>query len=307
MIRTLWVYAVGIWYTLVGGVHMILATTFSFRNARCTCDRRPRQWATRILKAARCPVTVRGSEHVDPDAPQIVISNHESWFDVFVLTAHLPGRLRFVAKKELERIPVFGKAFVACGHVTVDRGDRGSAIDSLDRAARQIRSDNSSIVVFPEGTRSPTGDLRRFKKGAFVLAIQAGVPIVPAAVVGTRAVMAKGSWVVRPGPIEIRIGRPIPVDELTHEDRDALLKLAYTQVAALRGGTGPVTLGPGAGSPRPPSAGGDTDSETDSEGAEATTNGPATSGRSSRAHHRRKNPADGVSTAANGGSNGRSP
>lgn len=244
MIRTIWVFAVGIWYTVLYGMQMIVATTLRLKRAQCICDSRPRRWAVKILKAARCSVVVTGAEHVDPDAPQIVVSNHESWFDVFALTAHLPGRLRFVAKKELERIPIFGTAFVACGHVTVDRGDRGSAIESLERAASQINADSSSIIVFPEGTRSPTGALRSFKKGAFVLAIQARVPVVPTAVVGTRDVMAKGGWLVRPGRIEVRIGEPIRVDDLEHADRDALLARAYREVAALRGGSGPVSLGP---------------------------------------------------------------
>ncbi len=242
MIRTLWVFVVGIWYTAIYGSQMILATTFRFKRAQCICDQRPRQWAQKILRAARCPVRLVGVEGVDPDAPQILVSNHESWFDVFALHASLPGRLRFVAKKELEKIPIFGTAFVACGHVTVDRGDRGSAIESLARAATKINSDSSSIVVFPEGTRSPTGDLRRFKKGAFVLAIQAQVPIVPVAVIGTRDIMPKGAWTVKPGPIEIRIGEPIPVEEMAHQDRDQLLNRAYEHVADLRGGSGPVSL-----------------------------------------------------------------
>ena len=129
------------------------------------------------------------------------------------------------------------------------RGDRGSAIESLDRAAKQINADSSSIVVFPEGTRSPTGELRRFKKGAFVLAIQAEVPIVPVAVVGTRAIMPKGRFRVRPGPIEIRIGAPMEVKGLEHSDRDALLGRAYDHVAALRGGSGPASLGTPSGTP----------------------------------------------------------
>ena len=244
MIRTIWVFAVGILSTAVYGTHMIVATTLRLKGAKCVCDEGPRKWALRILRAARCSVEVIGGEHVDPDAPQIVISNHESWFDVFALTAYLPGRLRFVAKKELEKIPIFGAAFVACGNVTVDRGDRGSAIESLERAANKINSDNSSIVLFPEGTRSPTGHLRRFKKGAFVLAIQGKVPVLPTAVVGTRDILAKGSWRVKPGPIEIRIGPPIAVTDLGHADRDGLLARAYNEVAALRGGAGPTSLGP---------------------------------------------------------------
>jgi len=212
---------------------MIVATLFSFKNARCVCDQGPVRWAERILRASRCPVTVRGSEHLDMENPQIVVANHTSWFDVFVLVGRLPGNCRFVAKKELGRIPVFGRAIRMCGHVMVDRGDRGAAIESLERASHQIRSDSSSIVMFPEGTRSPTGTLQRFKKGAFVLAIQSGVPIVPLAILGTWDIMPKGSWRIRPGPIEIRIGKPIPVEGLAHDDRDALLRQARAAVEGL--------------------------------------------------------------------------
>lgn len=241
MIRTLWVFTVGVTWTVLYGTHMIVATRFGFRNALCICDHHPREWARKILRAARCPVELTGTEHLDVDAPQILVSNHESWFDVFTLAAFLPGRSRFVAKKELSSVPIFGRAFQACGHVSVDRGDRGAAVESLDRAARQIRSDSSSIVMFPEGTRTRTGELQRFKKGAFVLAIQAGVPVVPVAIVGSRAIMPKGAWTIKPGKIEVRIGAPIDVEGLGHGDRDLLLRRAFEAVAELRGGIAPPT------------------------------------------------------------------
>jgi 1-acyl-sn-glycerol-3-phosphate acyltransferase len=231
-----WLFTLGAFWTVVYGTHMIAASVFKFRNARCICDHHPRYWALKILKASTCPVTLTGQEHIDPDAPQILVANHESWFDVFVLAAHIPGRYRFVAKKELEKIPIFGPAIMMCGHITVDRGDRSAAIESLEQAAQQIRSDNSTIVLFPEGTRTRTGDLQKFKKGAFVLAIQARVPIVPVAIRGTRAIMPKGAWRIRPGPIDITIGEPIPVEGLVHDDRDVLRQQAYAAVATLRGG-----------------------------------------------------------------------
>lgn len=241
MIRTLWTFTVGVTWTILYGVHMIIATRFGFRNARCICDHHPRDWAQKILRAARCPVEMTGTEHLDVDSPQILVSNHESWFDVFTLAAYLPGRYRFVAKKELSSVPIFGRAFEACGHVSVDRGDRGAAVESLDLAARQISSDSSSIVMFPEGTRTRTGELQRFKKGAFVLAIQAGVPIVPVAIVGSRAIMPKGAWTIKPGKIDVRIGAPIVVEGLDHSDRDGLLRRAFDAVAELRGGVAPPT------------------------------------------------------------------
>jgi 1-acyl-sn-glycerol-3-phosphate acyltransferase len=160
---------------------------------------------------------------------------------VFAVVSKVPARLRFVAKQELASIPIFGRAWRACGHVSVDRSDRAAAIESLEAASRRIRDGGLSIVMFPEGTRSPTGELQRFKKGAFVLAIKAGVPVVPVAVIGSRPIMPKGSYRIRKGEIHIRVGEPIPVDGLSHEDRDSLTIRARESVAALRGGEGPTS------------------------------------------------------------------
>jgi 1-acyl-sn-glycerol-3-phosphate acyltransferase len=149
------------------------------------------------------------------------------------MAAHLPVRYRFVAKKELQRIPVFGRAWTRCGHVSVDRGDREAAVGSLDRAWKEVRDENLTMVLFPEGTRSPDGELRPFKKGAFVLAIQARAPVVPVGITGSRKIMAKGASVIRPGTVRIRVGRPIPTEGLSILDRDRLLERCWTAVLAL--------------------------------------------------------------------------
>ncbi|HZD05534.1 MAG TPA: lysophospholipid acyltransferase family protein, partial [Longimicrobiales bacterium] len=166
--------------------------------------------------------------------------------------ASLPVDYRFVAKKELARIPIFGAAWQACGHIAIDRQDRGAAVESLGEARRQVGDASPTIVMFPEGTRSPDGALHAFKKGAFVLAIQAGVPVVPTAIIGSRAIMEKGSLKVRSGTIRVRIGEAIPVDGLTHRDRNELTSEAREAVARLRGGTG--TLDHGGKDPDPGSS-----------------------------------------------------
>lgn len=201
----------------------------------CKCESLTRTWARKLLKAAGATVEVKGLEHFDPDAPHIIIANHQSWFDVFAMAGYLPTRFRFVAKAELSKIPIFGPAWVACGHVSIDRKDRARAFESIAEAGRRVKDENLNIVLFPEGTRSADGRLQPFKKGAFVLAIQSGVPVVPLAVMGSREVMPKGKWRLRPGHIELRLGTPIPVEGLELDDRNQLMQTAWDAVRSLQG------------------------------------------------------------------------
>lgn len=198
------------------------------------CDECPRKWALAILRWTGTRVEVENPGRIVPGRPQIVVVNHVSWFDVLAVAGHLPGRHRFVAKKELANVPVFGQSWRACGHISIDRDNRGSAIRSLERARQELDEGAPTVVLFPEGTRSASGELKPFKKGAFMLALQTGVEIVPVAVLGTREILPKGSLLVRTGrTIRLRIGEPIPVTGLTMEDRDALAARARTSVADL--------------------------------------------------------------------------
>lgn len=202
----------------------------------CRCNELPRKWARVILKAAGARVEVENSERIDPDRAQILVANHVSYFDVLALLGCMPGRYRFVAKKELADVPIFGPAWRACGHISIDRQNVDSAIRSLELARRRLEEERPTVVMFPEGTRSPTGELRTFKKGAFVLAIQTGAEVVPAGLLGTREIMRKGSWRIRTGrTIRVRFGEPLSVKGLTMEDRDALTRRAHDAVAELLG------------------------------------------------------------------------
>ena len=238
-LRNLWVYAVSVVLTIFYAGRITLLSYVWPSRLEDYCDEAPRIWSKGILRVAGVDVEVEGAEHVDPERAQIVAANHASWFDVFALSAHFPGTYHYVAKQELARIPIFGRAWISCEHIAIDRADHSSAVASLDRAAKKIREDDATIIMFPEGTRSPTGELQRFKKGTFVLALKAGVPIVPLAIIGSRDVMPKGAWTVRPGSIRIRIGRPISVEGLTVADRDDLLERTRVAVAALLEG-GPL-------------------------------------------------------------------
>lgn len=164
-------------------------------------------------------VTVRGIEHLAAGGPFIFTPNHQSHLDILTLLGFLPGRTRFAAKRELWRHPVVGGVLDTLDMVPIDRDDPGVAIAALQRTDGSA----GSLVVFPEGTRSRDGRLREFKKGAFVLAIRTGLPVVPVVCRGTRRLMPRGSRLtVVPGPVEIVVEAPIATTGLGYEDREAL-------------------------------------------------------------------------------------
>lgn len=164
-------------------------------------------------------VHLRGLEHLRDGGPFVFTPNHQSHLDILVLLGFLPGRTRFAAKQELWKHPVVGAVLDTLGMVPIDRDHPEQAVAALQRAAA-VRE---SLVVFPEGTRSRTGALLPFKKGAFTLAIAAGLPVVPIVCRGTRRLMPRGSQLtVVPGEVEIVIEAPIPTAGLGFDDRDAL-------------------------------------------------------------------------------------
>ena len=185
------------------------------------------------MKASGSPVTVHGLAEFDPDQPRILVANHQSSFDVFALCGWLPGNFRFVVKKELAKIPIFGAAWQRCGHVSIDRSDLSAAIESLQTVADRVASENLTIAMFAEGTRSKDGRLQPFKKGPFVLAIRAGVPIVPVAISGTHEILPKGRWRIEKSEVHVHVGSPIPTDQYSLEDRDTLRDVAFRALSDL--------------------------------------------------------------------------
>lgn len=231
---TLRAYVLGIAATIVHGVRVLVCARLGERCARRACYQAPRGWSRAMLRGAGVRVELVGVEHLAPPRPAVLVCNHQSWFDVFALAGHLPVDFRFVGKRELARIPVFGAAWLACGHIAIDRSNRAAAIRSLNEAGRRLTEDEAVVVMFPEGTRSTDGRLLPFKKGAFMLALQLGVPIIPVAVAGTRAIMPKGAWTVRPGTIELRFGAPIEVTNYAAADRDVLVDIVRQRMLELR-------------------------------------------------------------------------
>jgi len=181
----------------------------------------PRMWSRALLWAGGVRVRVHGLERISAMPTGVVFaSNHVSWYDVFALAGTLP-RYSFVAKAELLRIPIFGRGARAVGTIPIERENRKSAFASYESAAASIRA-GRAVVVFPEGTRGRSYAIRPFKKGPFVLAIAAGVPIVPIVVHGTLPIMPKGAWRIRPGVVDLHLLEPVPTAGLTYEDRDGL-------------------------------------------------------------------------------------
>ncbi|HEX8904654.1 MAG TPA: lysophospholipid acyltransferase family protein, partial [Longimicrobiaceae bacterium] len=209
MIRTLWTFLVTIAALVWWGTIVIAESLRGVRPGEWYVAI-TRRWARSVIWASGCPVVVHGGENVRDGVPQVVASNHISWFDVFALAAVIEVPYHFVAKKELLKIPLFGRAMEAAGHISIDRSNREAAIESLRVAGEKIRRSPGAVVIFPEGTRSRTGRLMPFKKGAFVLAAEAQVAIVPTAITGSFEIMRKGSWRIHRRTIHIHFLPPIP-------------------------------------------------------------------------------------------------
>jgi 1-acyl-sn-glycerol-3-phosphate acyltransferase len=182
-----------------------------------------RIWAKCVLALSNIKVTVKGFSNLKPGRPYIYMANHMSNFDIPVLQAYLPVQFRWLAKAELYKIPLFGYAMKRAGYISIDRSDRKSAIESLNKAVNIIRN-GVSVVIFPEGTRSNTDNIQPFKKGGFFLAVDSGVPIVPIVIHGTGRIMPKKKMLIKPGHVTLEIGKPINSSDYTRKTKDDLME-----------------------------------------------------------------------------------
>ena len=209
-----------IWsYTIVLAISSLLSS-FIDRDGRIQ-HAHARLWSWLILKTSLSPLTVRGLERIDTSKPHLCAVNHASAMDIPVLYVGLPFQFRIVAKKELFRYPFMGWHLSRSGQVRIDQQNPAKSISMLKSAVKTLQS-GMSLVIFPEGGRTPNGQVRDFLPGAFFLALKAPVDIVPMAIVGSYEMLKMNTFHIKPQRLELLVGEPIPTAGLTLRDMEAL-------------------------------------------------------------------------------------
>lgn len=235
-LRTLRIIILSIYVTLKISV-ITLFEVMRNRYRREVGDDRLRWWSQKLLELAQADCQVVNPHQFEFEAgkPYIVMCNHSSLYDIPLTFLGLSGSIRMLAKKELFKVPVWGKAMTAGEFISIDRQNRQKAFQDLEVAKKKMES-GIILWVAPEGTRSPTGDLLPFKKGGFRLALQMGATILPIGIRGARLIHGKGSWDVNPGKtVEIHIGNPIDTTQFKPTDYPELMELVETQIRELAG------------------------------------------------------------------------
>jgi 1-acyl-sn-glycerol-3-phosphate acyltransferase len=206
------------------------------RVTKQVVDDRLASWSRRVVENASMAVSVRGADRFERGRTYVVMSNHQSLYDVPVLFYVLGSNVRMVTKKELFRVPIFGKALELGGFIKIDRGDRDSARASL-AIARALLSQGTSVWIAPEGTRSATGELLPFKKGGFHLAMEANLPILPVSIRGTRdALLAKGLRSIAGAEVVVTMHRAIEPAAFAADGRKGRERLIAAVQAAIESG-----------------------------------------------------------------------
>ena len=193
-----------------------------------------RIWSNSLLAAGMVRVEASCDPALEPGRSYVFLSNHQSLYDIPVLLATSPGQIRMLAKRGLFKIPLVGWALWAGDFISVDRADRSTARQTFASAAERLR-EGTSILMFPEGTRSPTDTLLPFQRGGFLLALKSGLPIVPVGIRGTRAIRRRGGLRIHPGTAVVTYGAPIETAELGLRGKRELMDEVRRQVAALAG------------------------------------------------------------------------
>jgi len=221
MIRTFFI----IFWTVVltGFFSVIIILTSFITTGGETTQKVARICAKCILAVSNINVTVKGLSNLNRTGSCIYMPNHVSNFDIPVLQAYLPVQFKWLAKAELFKIPIFGYAMKRAGYISINRFDRKAAIQSLNKASEIIRN-GTSVIIFPEGTRSQNQHVQSFKKGGFILAVDSGVPIIPVIIHGTWTIMQKKHILVRPGNVVLEIKKPINTSDYTRETKDDLME-----------------------------------------------------------------------------------
>jgi 1-acyl-sn-glycerol-3-phosphate acyltransferase len=192
-----------------------------------------RGWARCVLAVSGVEIRVLHADRLPRSGSFVVAANHESFADIAVLLAALPLRVRFLAKRSIFRVPVLGWSIAAAGFIPVDRGDRSGSASTVDSALERLRR-GLSLVIFPEETRTRTGELSPFKHGAALLALRAKLPILPVGLAGTRRVLPRGALCMTGGPVAICPGEPIATDGASAGDRRKVTETLRERIESLR-------------------------------------------------------------------------
>ena len=228
--RTPFVFIGLFFLTLVLGAIVIVAAAFGVKEKPGSIYQKCMlAWCRATLRMTGVKLVVHNPERVSPTEGQVYIANHVSWYDIFALASVVP-RYTWIAKAELTRIPFFGPAARAVGIVFIDRDNLKRAFEAYKHAALEVKR-GRSVVICPEGTRGRDYHLRPFKKGPFVLAIQSEALIVPTLLYGTREIMPKGSFIVRPGTVHVHFLEPVPTKGYSYEDRTRLMEIVWGRMA----------------------------------------------------------------------------
>ncbi len=228
--KVLVVIPVGCAATLIGSA-MVLAL-IPFVDPSTLSRQVAVRWARLVAWITPMPVRVEGRAHAIPGQSYVVVSNHQSLFDILVLYGWLGLDIRWVMKQELRSVPGLGVACDRLGHIYIDRSNHEAAVHSISAARDRIR-DGTSVLFFPEGTRTEDGRLRSFKKGAFRLAIDTGLPVLPVTVIGTRDVLPARRFDLRPGTVDLVFHPPIPTDDLQTADLPDLVRCTRAVIASV--------------------------------------------------------------------------
>jgi 1-acyl-sn-glycerol-3-phosphate acyltransferase len=194
-------------------------------------------WVDWLLRTNGIHLRLDGMENLKKDQSYILVSNHASILDIPALISAAPFPVRFLAKKSLLWFPIFGWVLYFSGHILIDRQNAQSALKSLKRASSLLKK-GISIIAFPEGTRSPDGEVKEFKRGAFLLAKHSKFPVVPVSVIATYEMLPRHGWCFWPGTIHIRMGEPIPTRDLSHRElKDLMRRVRETIIENLKRGS----------------------------------------------------------------------
>lgn len=227
--RTVLTWTVGVIVTIIGALSVLTLVAVNPKSP--SIERVIRWWSRSWLWASRTELNIEGKENIDPDRSYVVVANHLSTLDIMVCFLAVEVPIRYLAKKELFRIPLLAQAMRAAGIIEVDRKARSSIHNSVNRQAKELIANNRSLIIYAEGTRPRDGIMRPFKKGAFTMAIASQLPVLPLSIHGTYEAAVPGKPWFRGGPVTAIIDPPIETTGMTQADADALRDQVHDLIA----------------------------------------------------------------------------